>query len=142
MRKNSGIMLAIIASVVIMTIPSNVGAETQSSGNITTVTPINDEISLQKTITTMIIPESNTLPWGAVIGAASDYVERYPVIIQFFDDAGEMVHVAQVDVKGDGSYEYKFRVLNIDESGEIERIFNGQYTVMIFRVIHNQNQVI
>ena len=142
MRIISSITLAVIASFAIMMIPSDIGAETQPSENITTITPINDEISLQKTITTMTVPENNMLPWGSVIGAASDYVERYPVIIQFFDDAGEMVHVAQVDVKGDGSYEYKFRVLNVDESGDVERIFDGQYTVMIFRVIHNQNQVI
>ena len=50
------------------------------------------------------------------------------------------VHFAQVDVKGDGSYEYKFRVQNLDSNtGEIVKIFDGDYTVNIFRVIPNTN---
>jgi len=90
----------------------------------------------------MNVPEDNKLSWGTVRGGASDYVERYPVIIQFYKD-DVPVHVAQVDVKGDGSYEYKFRVRNIDNNtGEVINIFEGQYTVKIFRVIHNQNDVI
>ena len=90
----------------------------------------------------MNVPEDNKLSWGTVRGGASDYVERYPVIIQFYKD-DTPVHVAQVDVKGDGSYEYKFRVRNIDNiTGEVINIFEGQYTVKIFRVIHNQNDVI
>ena len=88
----------------------------------------------------MTVPEDNKLPWGFVKGGASDYVERYPVIIQFFKGE-EPVHVAQVDVKGDGSYEYKFRVRNIDQTtGEITNIFDGQYTVKIFKVIHNSDE--
>ena len=97
---------------------------------------------MKKTITSMNVPENNKLSWGTVRGGASEYVERYPVIIQFYKDDAP-VHVAQVDVKGDGSYEYKFRVRNIDNStGEVIDIFEGQYTVKIFRVIHNQNDVI
>ena len=90
----------------------------------------------------MSIPEDNTLPWGAVRGSAFDYVERYPVIIQFYKGE-DPVHVAQVDLKGDGSYEYKFRVRSVDNNtGDIVNIFEGQYTVKIFKVIHNQNQTI
>ncbi|QUC65079.1 hypothetical protein NsoK4_02075 [Nitrosopumilus sp. K4] len=142
MKVTSSIVFAMIASLTILMFPSEIVAETQTPENTTTVTPINEEISLQKTITTMTVPEGNTLPWGSVRGSASEYVERYPVIIQFFDESEEMVHVAQVDVKGDGSYEYKFRVLNVDESGETEKIFDGQYTVMIFKVVPNQDQTI
>ncbi len=121
----------------IMMIPGDISAET--SQNIITVTPINEEISLQKTITTMSIPQDNKLPWGAVKGAASDYVERYPVIIQFYKGE-DPVHFTQVDVKGDGSYEYKFRVRNLDSTtGEFVNIFEGDYTVKIFRVIPNTN---
>ncbi len=121
----------------IMMIPGDISAET--SQNIITVTPINEEISLQKTITTMSIPQDNKLPWGAVKGAASDYVERYPVIIQFYKGE-DPVHFTQVDVKGDGSYEYKFRVRNLDSTtGEFVNIFEGDYTVIIFRVIPNTN---
>ncbi len=123
-----------------MMIPGGIFAE--NSGNSVTVSPINEKLSLEKTVTTMTIPQDNKLPWGAVKGAASDYVERYPVIIQFYKN-GDPVHVAQVDVKGDGSYEYKFRVRNIDNNtGEVTNIFEGQYTVKIFKVIHNQNESI
>ena len=90
----------------------------------------------------MNIPEDNKLPWGAVKGSAFDNVERYPVIIQFYKGE-DPVHVAQVDVKGDGSYEYKFRVRSVDNNtGEAINIFEGQYTVKIFKVIHNQNEII
>ena len=107
-----------------------------------TIIPINYEISLKRTITIMNIPEDNKLPWGLVKGKPSDYVERYPVIIQFFKE-GEPIHVAQVNVKGDGSYEYKFRIRNIDNNtGQIIDIFEGQYTVKIFKVIHNQDNTI
>ena len=88
----------------------------------------------------MNIPEDNVFPWGSVRGQASEYVERYPVIIQIFkgDDA---VHFAQVDVKGDGSFEYKFRIRNVDlETGKAINIFEGEYTVSIFRVIPNHNE--
>ena len=90
----------------------------------------------------MDIPEDNTFPWGAVRGQASEYVERYPVIIQIFK-GDDPVHFAQVDVKGDGSFEYKFRVRNVDsDTGKISNIFEGQYAVNIFRVISNSNETI
>ncbi len=139
-KSNLCLIASIVAIAGIMMMPANISAETNQ--NNITISPINEELSLEKTITTMNIPQDNTLPWGAVKGAASDYVERYPVIIQFFKD-NEPVHVAQVDVKGDGSYEYKFRVKNTNNStGEIINIFEGQYTVKIFKVIHNQNNTI
>ena len=139
MKVKSSIFLAIIASFAIMMIPSEIIAETPED---TTVTAINEEISLQKTITTMSIPEDNTLPWGFVVGGASEYVERYPVIIQFYKGE-EPAHVAQVDVKGDGSYEYKFRVRSLDSNtGEVVNVFEGDYTVKIFRVIPNTNSLV
>ncbi len=139
MKTKSSIFLiaSIMAVIGIMMIPGDIAAET--SQNSITVTPINEEISLQKTITTMSIPQDNKLPWGAVKGAASDYVERYPVIIQIYQGE-DPVHFAQVDVKGDGSYEYKFRVRSLDSNtGEFVNIFEGDYTVKIFRVIPNIN---
>ena len=82
-RKSSIFLIASIITVfTIMMIPDNISAETNQNSII--VTPINEEISLQRTITTMSIPQDNKLPWGAVIGSASNYVERYPVIIQFY----------------------------------------------------------
>lgn len=142
MNTKAGLFLAIVASVAIMMFPSYAIAETQTPENTSTITPINEEISLQKIVTTMTVPEDNTLPWGTVRGGASDYVERYPIIIQFFKGE-DPVHVAQVDAKGDGSYEYKFRVRNVDNvTGEVVNIFEGQYTVKIFKVIHNQDETL
>ena len=117
--------------------PSNVSALIQTPEEITTITPINEKISLEKTVTSMDIPKDVSLSWGAVRGEASDYAERYPVIIQFFK-GDEPVHIAQVKVKGDGSYEYKFRIRNVDQTtNKIIDIFEGKYMVKIFRVIHN-----
>lgn len=142
--KLNGAIVAIIASTIVLSFPSEIFAEIQEyevkkPEKKITVIPINSEISLQETVTTMIVPENNKLPWGFVNGKASDYVERYPVIIQFFKEV-EPVHVAQVDVKGDGSYEYKFRVRNVDmNTQEAVNIFEGQYTVKIFKVIPNKS---
>ena len=138
---NSKINLLLITSIMtiigIMIVPNDVVAETNQ--NHISVAPINEKVSLETTITTLSIPENNVLPWGTVNGAASDVVERYPVIIQFYK-GNEPVHIAQVDIKGDGSYEYKFRVTNIDHNtGEFTEIFHGEYTVKIFKVIPNTN---
>jgi hypothetical protein len=135
MSSKSNILL--IASVMtvfgIMMIPGDISAESSQ----VTITPINEEISLRQTVTTMSVPEENTLPWGTVRGEASEYAERYPVIIQFYKGE-DPVHFAQVDVKGDGSYEYKFRVRNIDSvTGQAINVFEGDYTVKIYRVIPN-----
>ena len=131
-------MTSIVALLSIMIIPNTASAVT----NEITVTPINEKISLETTITTLTVPENNTLPWGTVYGSASDVSERYPVIIQFYKD-DEAVHIAQIDTKGDGSYEYKFRVRNVDtQTGQFTDIFQGEYTVKIFKVIPNTNEII
>jgi hypothetical protein len=137
--KSNVLLIASIMTVFgIMMIPGNVSAQT----NQITVTPINEEVSLEKTITTMSVPQDNKLPWGTVSGDASDVAERYPVIIQFYK-GGDPVHFAQVDAKGDGSYEYKFRVRNLDlETGETINIFEGVYTVKIYKVIPNTNDLV
>ena len=133
-------MTSIIALLAIMIVPNSAVAETNQ--NEISVSPINEKISLETTITTLTVPEDNTLPWGTVYGVASDVVERYPVIIQFYK-GDEAVHIAQIDTKGDGSYEYKFRVRNLDQNtGEFTNIFHGEYTVKIFKVIPNTNLTI
>jgi hypothetical protein len=140
MNKNISLlaMTSIIALLAIMIIPNTASAIT----NEITVTPINEKVSLETTITTLTVPENNTLPWGTVYGSASDVAERYPVIIQFYK-GDEAVHIAQIDTKGDGSYEYKFRVRNLDtQTGQFTDIFQGEYTVKIFKVIPNTNQVV
>jgi len=131
-------MILVIASLAIMIIPNTASAEI----NQINVTPINEKVSLETTITTLTVPENNTLPWGTVHGSASNVAERYPVIIQFYK-GNEPVHIAQVDVKGDGSYEYKFRVKNLDhETGQFTDIFQGEYIVKIFKVIPNTNPLV
>jgi hypothetical protein len=139
MNTKSNVML--IASIMtvfgIMMIPGDISAES----NQITVTPINEKVSLEKTTTTMSVPENNTLPWGTIRGEASDVAERYPIIIQFYQGE-DPVHFAQVDVKGDGSYEYKFRVRNLDSNtGEFVNVFQGDYTVNIYKVIPNTNDL-
>ncbi|MGY5143322.1 MAG: hypothetical protein ACW9XH_02460 [Candidatus Nitrosopumilus sp. bin_32a] len=132
------LMASIMAVFAIMTVPGDISAES----NQVTVTPINEKVSLEKTVTTMNVPEDNKLPWGTVRGGASDVAERYPIIIQFYKGE-DPVHFAQVDAKGDGSYEYKFRVRNLDlNTGEFVNIFEGDYTVKIYKVIPNTNDLV
>ena len=133
-------MASIIAVLGIMIVPNYAVADTNQ--NDISVKPINEKFSLETTITTLSVPENNTLPWGTVYGAASDVAERYPVIIQFYKE-DEAVHMAQIDTKGDGSYEYKFRVRNLDQNtGEFTNIFHGDYTVKIFKVIPQINPTV
>lgn len=140
-----------LLTIAILVNPVNAFAVTQTPDDVSTVVnPINDEISLEITTTSMYIPEENSLPWGTVRGTVTDPAERYPVIIQFFDandsdvvDTEDLVHVAQVDVKGDDTYEYQFRVLNKDlQTGQIIDIFEGKYVVKIFKVVQNTEQII
>lgn len=131
-----------LAAGIILSLIIGFNLPTAIAENSTTITPINEEISIEKTVIPMNIPEDNVFPWGSVKGEASEYVERYPVIIQIFQGE-DPVHFAQVDVKGDGSFEYKFRIRNVDSNtGEAINIFEGQYTVSIFRVIPNSNGTI
>jgi len=137
-KSNILLMASIMTIFGIMVIPEDISA----APNQVTVTPINDKVSLEKTVTTMSIPEDNKLPWGIVRGEASDVAERYPIIIQMYK-GGDPVHFAQVDAKGDGSYEYKFRVRSLDsDTGEFVNIFNGDYTVKIYKVIPNTNGLV
>ena len=140
MNLKSSIILAvsIMTGFGIIAIPGDVTAETSQI----TISPINEKVSLEETITTMNVPENNKLPWGTVVGEASDVAERYPVIIQFYKGE-DPIHMAQVDTKGDGSYEYKFRVRNLDlNTGEFVNVFEGEYTVKIYKVIPNTNDVV
>ena len=106
--------------------------------------PLEDEFLLEKTTTTLNVLKDNTLPWATVKGTIDDPAQGYPVIIQFFDESNldEPIHVAQVDVKGDDTYEYKFRVRNVDlDTGIATNIFEGNYTVKIFKVVNSQNSL-
>ncbi len=100
----------------------------------TTIIPIDSSIGLEKTIVPFHAPKQNKLPWGFVEGKVANPVEGYPVIIQIYR-SGEPVHFAQTDVKEDGTYEYKFRVRDVT-GGKITQIFDGDYTVKIFKVVY------
>ena len=103
--------------------------------------PINGFMGLEKTTLLFHSPEENSLPWGFVEGKISNSVPGYPVIIQIFKN-DEAVHFAQTDVKEDGSYEYKFRVLTVDNY-QTTKIFDGDYYITIFKVVYqNQNNLI
>ena len=139
-KMNLLIVGSIIAVFAIMMVPNDAIAEIDQ--NNINVRQINDKMSLEITTVTMTVPENNKLPWGKVWGSSSEIVERYPVIIQFYKE-NEAVHVAQVDTKGDGSYEYKFRARTVDHNtGESKDIFYGDYTVKIFKVIPNTNPTV
>jgi len=139
-KMNPLIVGSIIAVFAIMMVPNDAIAEIDQ--NNINVRQINDKMSLEITTVTMTVPENNKLPWGKVWGSSSEVVERYPVIIQFYKE-NEAVHVAQVDTKGDGSYEYKFRARTVDHNtGESKDIFYGDYTVKIFKVIPNTNPTV
>ena len=139
-KMNHLIVGSIIAVFAIMMVPNDAIAEIDQ--NNINVRQINDKMSLEITTVTMTVPENNKLPWGKVWGSSSEVVERYPVIIQFYKE-NEAVHVAQVDTKGDGSYEYKFRARTVDHNtGESKDIFYGDYTVKIFKVIPNTNPTV
>jgi len=119
--------------------------DTISVPDTTTVTPLDDGTSLEKTVMTISIPRDNMLPWAYVDGTIENHAEGHPVIIQFFNEEGGDVpiHVAQVDVKDDGSYEYKFRVRDVNlQTGEVTNIFEGDYTVKIFKVINSLQDTI
>ena len=124
---------------------TNAATDDISVSDTTTVTPLDDGTSLEKTVTTISIPRDNMLPWAYVDGTIENHAEGHPVIIQFFNEEGGDVpiHVAQVDVKDDGSYEYKFRVRDVNlQTGEVTNIFEGDYTVKIFKVINSLQDTI
>jgi hypothetical protein len=100
----------------------------------TEIIPINGSIGIEKTVVSLHAPSENVLPWGFVEGKINNHVSDYPVIIQIYDDEGEAIHFAQTNVEQDGTYEYRFRVMSVN-NGEIIKIFEGDYTVNIFKVI-------
>ena len=100
----------------------------------TEIISLNGLIALEKSTVFFHSSEENSLPWAFVEGNITNHVEGYPVIIQIFKNGGA-VHFAQTNVEQDGAYEYKFRVLNSD-NGVINKIFVGDYSVKIFKVVY------
>ena len=133
---------SLIASILFTTVISNANSFAEPIESQTEITPINNSMGIEKTTLQMSISKDNKLPWGFVEGKILNHVADYPVIIQIFDNneiiTGNSigaVHFAQTPVNEDGSYEYKFRVLDSNQ-GQITKIFDGSYTVKIFKVVY------
>lgn len=136
------IFASVITSILFTTVLANTNSFAEPIESQTQITPINNSIGIEKTTLQMHISKDNKLPWGFVEGKISNPVIGYPVIIQIFDNdeiitgnSVGAVHFAQTPVNEDGSYEYKFRVLDSDQ-GKIMKIFDGNYTVKIFKVVY------
>jgi len=106
----------------------------------TEIIPLTGIIGLEKSTIFFHSSEDNTLPWAFVEGKIANHVEGYPVIIQIFKE-NDAVHFAQTDVSSDGNYEYKFRVLS-SENGVTSKIFDGDYSVKIFKVVYMHQETL
>ena len=122
-------------SVAILTVIFSTSFSSVDAAANTEIIPLNGEIGIEKTTLSLYASPDNTLPWGFVEGKIANHVSAYPVIIQIYDDDGDATHFAQTDVEEDGSYEYRFRVKNVD-NGEVINIFEGDYVVKIFKVVY------
>jgi hypothetical protein len=91
-------------------------------------------LAIEETIIPMSIPSENKLPWGFVEGKILSPAEDHQVIIQIYKGQ-DPVRFAQVPVNDDGTYQYRFRVLDVTD-GKTTRIFDGDYTVKIFKVVN------
>ena len=106
----------------------------------TEIIPLNGIMGIEKSTILFHAPETNELPWGFVEGNVINPVEGYPIIIQIFQN-NDAIHFAQTTIGKNGDYEYKFRVLNSD-NGIITKIFEGDYSVTIFKVVYlNQDMI-
>ena len=111
--------------------------EKSQYGEKTTITPINDETSLKKSVIQITIPEDNISTYCAIRGQASEHIKGYPLIIRVYNNENP-VHTAHVDLNDDGSFEYQFKVKKVDNNtGKITKIFQGDFIVDILKVIPN-----
>jgi hypothetical protein len=134
--------VSLIASALLIIVIANTNSFAEPIEPQTEITPLNDFIGIEKSTLQMFIPNDNKLPWGFVEGKISNHVVGYPVIIQIFDSDETVVgnnigavRFAQTPVDDDGSYEYRFRILDSNQ-GQIKHIFDGNYTVKIFKVVY------
>ena len=137
---SSVIIISSLTSISIPFVEANAHTETiqtESHPNepITEIIPLGEGIGIEKTTLVFHAASDNTLPWGFVEGKIANHVADYPVIIQIYDHEGQPTHFAQTNVEDDGSYEYRFRVSNV-EDGQTINIFEGDYSVKIFKVVY------
>ena len=125
-------LIAVIAISSLISTSTSFADEQKSD---TQIIPIDGTIGIEKTVVTLHASSDNSLPWGFVEGKIANHVSDYPVIIQIYDNEGEAFHFAQSNVDEDGTYEYKFRVMSVN-NGKTIKIFEGDYTVNIFKVVY------
>lgn len=104
----------------------------------TSVKELGDNFNVKTTIVKFNIPSDNKHPWGTIEGSVKNAAPGHPVIIQFFKSLDEMpVHVAQVEVADDNSFEYRIRLLTVDD-GITTHIFEGNYFIKVTKVVMRQ----
>ena len=124
--------MALVALAAVSVIFGIAHAESQ-----TELLHIGDSLALEKTVLNFQVNPNNNLPWGYVQGKVANHAEGYPVIIQIYSE-NLPVHFAQADVAEDGTYEYKFRVRNVDGENVVN-IFKGEYSVIVTKVVKLSN---
>ena len=135
MNKSVNTIALVTAAVLIGSLMSTSTSFADEQESQTEIISIDGTIGIEKTTMSLFAPSDNTLPWGFVEGKIPNHVSDYPVIIQIYDSEGDAVHFAQTNVEDDGSYEYRFRVLSINDN-QVIKIFEGDYSVKIFKVIY------
>ena len=135
MNKSVNTIALVTAAVLIGSLMSTSTSFADEQESQTEIISIDGTIGIEKTTLSLFAPSDNTLPWGFVEGKIPNHVSDYPVIIQIYDSEGDAVHFAQTNVEDDGSYEYRFRVLSINDN-QVIKIFEGDYSVKIFKVIY------
>jgi hypothetical protein len=94
------------------------------------------DVVMQKSVISMNIPSDPKLPYGCVWGSVQNAAPGYPVDIEIYKN-NKPVYFAQANVTSDGSYQKYFRVMNVDSAGHETNIFEGDYTVEIFKYVVN-----
>ena len=135
MNKSVNTIALVTAAVLIGSLMSTSTSFADEQESQTEIIPIDGTIGIEKTTVSLFASSDNILPWGFVEGKIPNHVSDYPVIIQIYDSEGDAVHFAQTNVEDDGSYEYRFRVLSINDN-QVIKIFEGDYSVKIFKVIY------
>jgi hypothetical protein len=123
--------LAILSGIFVLTVI--IGMSPSFADSNITVLSTNNGIQITETVIPMSIPSDNTLPWAYISGVAENQLDDHPVILQIYQN-DEPIHFAQTNVNEDGTYEYKFRVKNIDGDKAVN-VFEGDYTVKIFKSV-------
>jgi hypothetical protein len=106
----------------------------------TTKTSLEDGTTQILTLMGMTIPEDNKHPWAFVEGTVSNPAPGHPVIMQIFESLDENpIHVAQIDLNDDNSFEYKFRVYSVIDGVE-NHLYEGDYFVKTFKMVVTPGQ--